>query len=142
MIKDSEETILIETGRMAVRLIHDFKNQLGGLKLYAAYLQKRFADNAEGMEIVEKIAQGLSEMAEQAAILNKLCRPLELQMDPGDPAPVVEAGLPWRVVNAGLSGETTSAGLRRVDWILRQPVDIFVLALGANDGLRGIDHGG
>ena len=49
------------------------------------------------------------------------------------------AGLPWRAVNAGLSGETTSAGLRRVDWILRQPVDIFVLALGANDGLRGID---
>jgi acyl-CoA thioesterase-1 len=49
------------------------------------------------------------------------------------------AGLPWRTVNAGLSGETTSGGLRRVDWILRQPVDIFVLALGANDGLRGID---
>jgi acyl-CoA thioesterase-1 len=49
------------------------------------------------------------------------------------------AGLGWRAVNAGLSGETTSAGLRRVDWILRQPVDIFVLALGGNDGLRGID---
>jgi acyl-CoA thioesterase-1 len=46
--------------------------------------------------------------------------------------------LPWRVVNSGLSGETTAGGLRRVDWILRQPVDIFVLALGANDGLRGI----
>jgi acyl-CoA thioesterase-1 len=44
----------------------------------------------------------------------------------------------WRVVNAGLSGETTAAGLRRVDWILRQPIDIFVLALGGNDGLRGI----
>ena len=49
------------------------------------------------------------------------------------------AGLRWRVVNAGLSGETTSGGARRVDWILRQPIDIFVLALGANDGLRGID---
>jgi acyl-CoA thioesterase-1 len=49
------------------------------------------------------------------------------------------AGLPWRVVNAGLSGETTAGGLRRVDWILRQPVDVFVLALGGNDGLRGID---
>ena len=48
------------------------------------------------------------------------------------------AGLSWRVVNAGLSGETTAGGLRRVDWILRQPIDIFVLALGANDGLRGI----
>jgi acyl-CoA thioesterase-1 len=49
------------------------------------------------------------------------------------------AHLPWRVVNAGLSGETTSGGARRVDWILRQPVDLFVLALGGNDGLRGID---
>ena len=46
--------------------------------------------------------------------------------------------LPWRIVNAGLSGETSSGGLRRVDWVLRQPADIFVLALGANDGLRGI----
>ena len=49
------------------------------------------------------------------------------------------AHLPWRVVNAGLSGETTAGGLRRVDWILRQHVDLFVLALGANDGLRGIE---
>jgi acyl-CoA thioesterase-1 len=49
------------------------------------------------------------------------------------------AHLPWRVVNAGLSGETSSGGLRRVEWTLRQPVDIFVLALGANDGLRGIE---
>lgn len=48
------------------------------------------------------------------------------------------AGLDWRVINAGLSGETSAGGLRRVDWILRQPVDVFVLALGGNDGLRGI----
>jgi len=47
------------------------------------------------------------------------------------------AGLPWKTINAGLSGETSAGGLRRVDWILRQPADIFVLALGANDGLRG-----
>ena len=49
------------------------------------------------------------------------------------------AHLAWRTVNAGLSGETTAGGLRRVDWILRQPADIFVLALGGNDGLRGIN---
>jgi acyl-CoA thioesterase-1 len=48
-------------------------------------------------------------------------------------------GRPWRVVNAGLSGETTAGGLRRLDWILRQRVDIFVIELGGNDGLRGID---
>ena len=52
---------------------------------------------------------------------------------------ITAAKLPWRVVNAGLSGETSSGGLRRVEWILRQPTDVFVLALGANDGLRGID---
>lgn len=51
---------------------------------------------------------------------------------------VAAAGLGWRVVNAGLSGDTTAGGLRRVDWILRQPIDVFVLALGANDGLRGV----
>ncbi|PTM16608.1 MAG: arylesterase [Bacteroidetes bacterium] len=45
----------------------------------------------------------------------------------------------YTVVNAGLSGETSAGGLRRVDWILRQPVDLFVLELGGNDGLRGID---
>jgi acyl-CoA thioesterase-1 len=47
-------------------------------------------------------------------------------------------GLPYQVVNAGLSGETTAGGKNRIDWILKQPVDIFVLELGGNDGLRGI----
>jgi acyl-CoA thioesterase-1 len=43
------------------------------------------------------------------------------------------------VVNAGLSGETSAGGLSRIDWVLRQPTtDIFVLELGANDGLRGL----
>ncbi|TRZ46471.1 arylesterase [Robertkochia solimangrovi] len=46
--------------------------------------------------------------------------------------------LPYTVVNAGLSGETTAAGKNRLDWVLDQPVAVFVLELGANDGLRGI----
>lgn len=52
---------------------------------------------------------------------------------------IATAHLPYRVVNAGLSGETSAGGLRRVDWILRQQIDVFVLALGGNDGLRGIE---
>jgi acyl-CoA thioesterase-1 len=44
----------------------------------------------------------------------------------------------YKVVNAGLSGETTAGGKNRIDWVLKQDVDIFVLELGANDGLRGI----
>jgi acyl-CoA thioesterase-1 len=47
-------------------------------------------------------------------------------------------GLNYQVVNAGVSGETTSGGIGRIDWILKQPVEVFVLELGANDGLRGI----
>ena len=46
--------------------------------------------------------------------------------------------LPYKVVNAGLSGETTSGGKNRVSWILKNRCDVFVLELGANDGLRGI----
>lgn len=49
-----------------------------------------------------------------------------------------KAGTAVKVVNAGLSGETSAGGLSRIDWILRQPIDIFVLELGANDGLRGL----
>ncbi len=48
-------------------------------------------------------------------------------------------GKDYKVINAGLSGETTSGGLNRIDWILKQPVDIFILELGANDLLRGLD---
>lgn len=44
----------------------------------------------------------------------------------------------YSVVNAGVSGETTSGGLSRLEWVLNQQVDVFVLELGANDGLRGI----
>ncbi|MCA9738705.1 MAG: arylesterase [Gemmatimonadetes bacterium] len=49
------------------------------------------------------------------------------------------AGLDYRVVNGGVSGDTSAGGLRRVDWLLEQPVAVLVLELGANDGLRGQD---
>ena len=47
-------------------------------------------------------------------------------------------GLDYTVVNAGLSGETTSGGLKRIEWVMKQKVDIFFLELGANDMLRGL----
>ena len=64
-------------------------------------------------------------------------------LDPEDAYPSLleemlrERGRKVEVINAGLSGDTSAGGLRRVDWILRKPVDTFVLALGANDALRG-----
>ena len=65
-----------------------------------------------------------------------------LTQDEAYPARVQEhidaAGLPFRVVNAGVSGDTSAGGLRRLDWLLRQPVAVLVLELGANDMLRGL----
>jgi len=46
--------------------------------------------------------------------------------------------MPYNVINGGLSGETSAGGKARIDWLLKQRVDIFVLELGANDGLRGL----
>jgi len=64
--------------------------------------------------------------------------------DPSDAFPGVvqnkidSAKLPYKVINAGVSGETSAGGKGRIAWILKQKVDVFVLELGANDGLRGI----
>ncbi len=68
-----------------------------------------------------------------------------LGVEPGEAYPariqqkIDSAGLHYRVVNAGVSGETSAGALRRVDWLLRDPVAILVLETGANDGLRGQD---
>ena len=48
-----------------------------------------------------------------------------------------EKGFAYRVMNAGVSGETSAGGLSRINWLLKRPIDIFILELGANDGLRG-----
>ncbi|MDZ7691241.1 MAG: arylesterase [Balneolaceae bacterium] len=48
-------------------------------------------------------------------------------------------GWNYNVINGGLSGETSAGGLRRIDWMLKQPIDVFILELGGNDGLRGIE---
>ncbi len=69
-------------------------------------------------------------------------------LDPDDAYPALiqrrldRKGGHWRAVNAGVSGDTSADGVQRLPWLLRQRVDILVLALGANDALRGqpIDH--
>jgi acyl-CoA thioesterase-1 len=48
------------------------------------------------------------------------------------------AGLPYEVSNAGVSGDTTAGGARRVDWALRGGAEVLIVALGGNDGLRGV----
>ena len=68
-----------------------------------------------------------------------------LGVDPAQAYPALiqakldSARLPYEAVNAGVSGETSAGALRRVDWLMRQPVSVLVIETGANDGLRGLD---
>jgi acyl-CoA thioesterase I len=48
------------------------------------------------------------------------------------------ASLPFEIQNAGLSGDTSAGALRRIDWLLQRPIDVLVIELGGNDGLRGL----
>ena len=83
---------------------------------------------------------------EQKTILffgNSLTAGMGVQPQQAFPALIDEklsqAGYNYKVINAGLSGETTAGGVTRIDWILKNNnIDIFILELGANDGLRGI----
>lgn len=65
-------------------------------------------------------------------------------LDPNEAYPALlqkkikEAGWNFIVVNAGVSGDTTAGGLRRVEWLLKRRLDVLLLELGGNDGLRGI----
>ena len=49
------------------------------------------------------------------------------------------SGMNVRIINAGISGDTTAGGLRRLSWYFKQDFDVLLIALGANDGLRGLD---
>ena len=51
---------------------------------------------------------------------------------------ISSAGFPHKVVNAGVSGDTTAGGVRRIRWLMKHEPEIVILALGANDGLRGL----
>lgn len=89
----SGQLSLLDAGSLTFRLIHDFKNQMGGLKLYAAYLKKKFAghpDWTEGLEITDKIIQSLNEMAENASLVGKLSSPIELKLGTEDFAALVK----------------------------------------------------
>lgn len=65
--------------------------------------------------------------------------PLEMSMPSLLQRRLALEGYPHKVINAGVSGDTTAGGVSRLNWVLREPVAVLVLALGANDGLRGLD---
>lgn len=102
-------------------------------------------------EVSEDLVQTSSDMSTQEKKNKKtvlffgdsLTAGFGLDEDESFPALIQERidslGMDYEVINAGLSGETTAGGKGRISWVLNQPIDIFVLELGANDMLRGLD---
>ena len=101
---------------------------MGALVLSCVALLSAAAGEARGEGVVvalgDSVTAGLGVAADEAF-------PARLQ------ARLRAEGYDYRVVNAGVSGDTTAGGLRRVDWALRAHPDVVIVALGANDGLRG-----
>lgn len=108
-----------------------------------------------GENTKNKVEQNASETTDQVADVevesdekvilffgNSLTAGYGLELEEAFPALIQDRldslNLNYTVINSGVSGETTSGGLNRLNWVLNQEVDVFVLELGANDGLRGI----
>ena len=98
-----------------------------------------------GPNLPEKgIAESLPSSQKKVILFfgNSITAGYQLDMNQAFPAIIQQKidslGLSYQVINAGLSGETTASGKNRIDWVLRTVPDIFILELGANDGLRGL----
>lgn len=128
-------------GRDLIRKFTLF-SALGCLLVFASCGERQKQEERAAQETEEALEQ---EQGESRTILffgNSLTAGMGLDPSEAFPALIQEKidslDLPYQVINAGLSGETTAAGKNRIGWILNQEVDVFVLELGANDGLRGI----
>lgn len=105
-----------------------FLCSVGGAKVSAQSPTPAAAGDAPKKTIVflgDSLSAGLGVKPEQAfpALLQEKIR---------------ERGWTSEVINAGLSGDTTAGGLRRLDWLLQRNIDLLVIELGGNDGLRGL----
>jgi len=105
-MQDSDE--LQDIGRASIQIVHDLKNQLNGLKLYATFLRKRLEKNerpSDEQETVNKLIGGLERAADDLSMIVRYSRPLELKKQPG-----VDVQKLMRNVCAGLAETRTTTG--------------------------------
>lgn len=89
-----------EAGRLISRLLHDFKNQIGGIKLYIAFLKKITSGQSEVGEIVGKVADGVDALVEQAALVSALTRPIAIKSGPADLSQIARKAVDGQIRNA------------------------------------------
>ncbi len=104
--------------------------------------REKAVDNLEYIDNTE--IQGETDTTTKSILFFGTSLTAGLGLEPSEAFPALiqikldSLNLPYEAINAGLSGETTASGKNRISWVLEQEVDVFVLELGANDGLRGI----
>src|SRR5882762_10725360 len=94
-------------GRASVQIVHDLKNQLNGLKLYATFLRKRLEKGerpADELETINKLIAGLDRTARDLSMIVEFSRPLELKKQAGTDIEKI-----MRAVCASLNAENLSA---------------------------------
>jgi acyl-CoA thioesterase-1 len=103
------------------------------------------SQEATSMETTESKDKGVKQQKQKTILFfgNSLTAGFGVEHQEAYPARIQQRidslNLPYIAVNAGVSGNTSADGLSRIEWVLEKEVDIFVLELGANDGLRGLD---
>ena len=87
LLSASEDSDALRTlGRASVQIVHDLKNQLNGLKLYATFLRKRMEKSerpADELETINKLIAGLDRTARDVSMIVEYGRPLDLRKQPG-----------------------------------------------------------
>ena len=117
---------------------------IGCLLILWAGCQGATKEKSAPIMLGKRVTESISSSQKKVILFfgNSITAGYQLDMDQAFPAIIQQKidslGLSYQVINAGLSGETTASGKNRIDWVLRTVPDIFVLELGANDGLRGL----
>jgi signal transduction histidine kinase len=102
---------LAEIGSLAAMFIHEIRNQLGGLKLYATFLRKQLAGQSpdhNGVEIADKIIQSINVMTDYSGLLGRLGRPVKLNLEKVDARSLIESVLRDTSAQAGERGVTVN----------------------------------
>tara|TARA_R100000935_G_C2814616_1_gene156658 strand:+ start:715 stop:1401 length:687 start_codon:yes stop_codon:yes gene_type:complete len=114
-----------------------------GFSLFVSCGEKTGKDEVPGTQPIQETVD--SNVGQRGVILffgTSLTAGMGLESEEAFPAVIQQKidslDLGYEVINAGLSGETSAAGKNRIGWVLNQKVDVFVLEIGANDGLRGV----
>ena len=113
LTKSEDSDALQALGRASVQIVHDLKNQLNGLKLYATFLRKRLEKGerqADELETINKLIAGLDRTARDVSMIVEFSRPLELKKQGGTDLEKIMHAVAARLNAENLSGRPPVTG--------------------------------